>query len=70
VPVQKDKVEFEVHDGTLSWTEGATELLGRAPQMIQEFIRDCVEDYARERGCSRICEDIVLEAKRNMMGDM
>ena len=54
------------NDG-LRWHDDALRAVGRAPSMIQDFIRESVETYASERGFMEITVEVVEEAKENLM---
>ncbi len=63
VAVQPDKVQYPKSDGDLEWTQEALASISRAPSMIQKFIREIIENFARERGYSVIDYKLVQEAK-------
>jgi hypothetical protein len=64
VKVQPDKVQYMTSDdGEIEWTQEAVEAIGRAPGMIQKYIRDLIENHARERGYKKIDKKFVTEAR-------
>ncbi len=63
VAVQPDKVQYPQSDGDLEWTQEALASISRAPSMIQKFIREIIENFARERGFTVIDYEFVQEAK-------
>ncbi len=63
VAVQPDKVQYPQADGDIAWTEEALASIGRAPSMIQKFIREIIENHARERGYTLIDKEFVREAR-------
>ena len=63
VPVQLEKVQYPTSEGGLAWTDEALASISRAPSMIQKFIREIIENHARERGYSVIDADFVKEAR-------
>lgn len=67
VPVQPTKVQYETEKGDVRWDSDALEAVGHAPSMIQEYIRDLIESYARERGFQVITLALVEEAKKQFM---
>ena len=46
----------------LAWTAEAIASIGRAPSMIPKFIREIIENHARERGYTLIDNELVREA--------
>ena len=68
----RDKTPFQVPDrrpetaGGVPWRDDAKQAVGRAPTMIQEFIRESVEDYAGRRGFTEITMEVLQEAKANL----
>lgn len=67
VKEQPAKVQYVAEKGGIEWEDGAIEAVGRAPSLIQEYIRDLIEDYARQRGYSVITTAFVEEAKEQFM---
>ena len=63
VAVQPEKVQYPQSDSDLEWTQEALASISRAPGMIQKFIREIIENFARERGYSVINYEFVQEAK-------
>ncbi len=49
----------------LPWQPDAVAAVNRAPGMIQEYIRERVEEFARERGFEEVTLEVVREAKDN-----
>ncbi len=52
--------------GTMRWHEDAMQAVSRAPSMIQQFIRESVEDYASRRGFTEISAELLEEARANL----
>ena len=67
VKEQPTKVQYVAEEGGIEWEDDAIEAIGRAPSLIQEYIRDLIEDYARQRGYSVITSSFVEEAKEQFM---
>lgn len=67
VETQPEKVQYVTEEGDLQWDDDAREAVGHAPSMIQEYIRDLIESYARERGFKVITLGLVEEAKQQFM---
>jgi hypothetical protein len=63
VPVQPEKVQYPQSDSGLTWTPEALASISRAPSMIQKFIREIIENFARERGYTTIDKEFVKEAR-------
>jgi len=61
------RTQLKEVQGDMRWHESATEAVGRAPAMIQDYIRESVERFARERGFTEITPDVLQEARDNMM---
>ena len=49
--------------GDIEWTQEALDSIARAPGMIQKYIRDLIENHARERGYSKIDKTFVAKAR-------
>jgi hypothetical protein len=67
VATQPDKVQYVTDEGALQWHDDAREAVAHAPSMIQDYIRDLIESYARERGFKAITLSLVEEAKQQFM---
>ena len=67
VKEQPTKIQYVVEEGGIEWDDDALEAVGRAPSLIQEYIRDLIEDYARQRGFKVITSAFVEEAKEQFM---
>ncbi len=67
VKEQPAKIQYVVEKGGTTWEDDALEALGRAPSLIQEYIRELIEDYARQRGFRVITSAFVEEAKEQFM---
>ncbi len=68
VQKQNDKVQYIKTKGDLHWQADAIESISRAPGMIRQFIKEKIEDYARERGFTEIDLQLVREAKNTLEG--
>ncbi|MDK1020065.1 MAG: PCP reductase family protein [Candidatus Hydrogenedentes bacterium] len=64
---QPNKMQYVVEEGGIAWDDDAFQAVGRAPSLIQEHIRDLIEDYARQRGFRVITSALVEEAKKQFM---
>ena len=64
---QAAKMQYVVEEGGIAWDDDAVEAVGRAPSLIQEYIRDLIEDYARQRGFRVVTSALVEEAKEQFM---
>ena len=64
---QPDKMQYVVEEGEIAWDDDALQAVGRAPSLIQKYIRDLIEDYARQRGFSVVTSALVEEAKEQFM---
>lgn len=53
-----------MEDPISGWTEEAEQKVARAPPLVRPMIRRLVERHARERGYSRINEQVVAEAQK------
>ncbi|MBI2215054.1 MAG: hypothetical protein HYU52_15505 [Acidobacteria bacterium] len=67
VPTQPEKVQYVTEEGASQWEQDAHDIVGHAPSMIQAYIRDLIESYARERGFKLITVALVEEAKKQFM---
>ncbi|MDH5681339.1 MAG: PCP reductase family protein, partial [Spirochaetota bacterium] len=54
VPEQPDKVQYIKTKGDINWQPEASQAVNRAPGMIRQFIKEKIENYARERGFHEI----------------
>ncbi len=59
--------EVPVHGG-MRWSPEAAQAVERAPGMIQQFIREQIEQYAADKGVAEISLDLVQEAHRVLRG--
>ncbi len=64
VPTEK---EVSVHGG-MRWSPEASQAVERAPGMIQQFIREQIEQYAADKGVEEIGLQLVQEARQVLQG--
>lgn len=52
--------------GAMRWHDDAEKAVSRAPAMIQQFIRESVEEYGRRRGYTEVTVELLDEARANL----
>lgn len=67
VAVQPEKVQYREENGGLRWEHEALEAICRAPSLIQQHIKEVIEQYALQRGFTVITNELVQEARDQFM---
>ena len=67
VAVQPEKVQYREENGGLEWDHEALEAICRAPSLIQQHIKEVIEQYALQRGFTVISSELVQEAREQFM---
>jgi nucleotide-binding universal stress UspA family protein len=63
-PAELEELESE----HIEWTEGGLKMLDRVPSFVRNMVRGHVEASSRKLGVKVITEEVMLEARKKMMG--